>query len=664
MYFYIHTPLDISDGAISALANRLEPYTRDLGIREVVIRFRRKQELYEPPVPMELVLYRSGTYRLVLNQNEPNTTPIRSLDAYDLRVLRAQKYGYLYPYEIIRMLEGESIRNRPLLHKDMRGGSFTEYDFNERGEFIPVQRAYGHNTCGVVVGIISNKTRQHPDGMKRIWIGSDPTRSMGALAEEECKRIQACIQLARKHSLPIEWIPISAGAKIAMDSGTENLDWTAIVMRELVLFAEDRTHSSSGMVNIIVYGTNVGAQSYWNAQANMLMHTKGILIMTLQGSMVLTGKKALDFSGSVSAEDERGIGGAERIMYPNGQAQVMASDFGEAYHRLFEWYRFTYTHRDEFHPKCLPTSDTLDRDVGMANYRGHEEFTLLKDIFDPRTNAARKKPFAIRAVMHGVIDNDMGYLERFSGLRNGESSVVWESSIGGYPLTLLGIESRNIVRRGRIPMDGPDAWTGGTLFPLSAKKVSRAINAASGNRPVVVLANLSGFDGSPESLRMLQLEYGAQIGRSIVKFSGPIIFVVIGRYHGGAYVVFSKKLNPNLTALALDGSFASVIGGAPAAAVVFPRQVSALVEEDEEIKRIRKSLLHTSPDESLALEEKLQKRYEQVLLEQRGVVAQQFDSIHTVNRAIKQGSLDRIILLKNLRAEIVSEIELYYSRKK
>ena len=52
-------------------------------------------------------------------------------------------------------------------------------------------------------------------------------------------------------------------------------------------------------------------------------------------------------------------------------------------------------------------------------------------------------------------------------------------------------------------MDGPDAWTGGTLFPLSAKKVSRDINAASGNRPVVVLANLSGFDGSPESLRML-----------------------------------------------------------------------------------------------------------------------------------------------------------------
>ncbi len=37
----------------------------------------------------------------------------------------------------------------------------------------------------------------------------------------------------------------------------------------------------------------------------------------------------------------------------------------------------------------------------------------------------------------------------------------------------------------------------GPCFPLSSKKVARAINAASANRPMVVLANLSGFDGAP-----------------------------------------------------------------------------------------------------------------------------------------------------------------------
>ena len=44
------------------------------------------------------------------------------------------------------------------------------------------------------------------------------------------------------------------------------------------------------------------------------------------------------------------------------------------------------------------------------------------------------------------------------------------------------------------------------------------------NLPVVILANLSGFDGSPESLRRLQLEYGAGLGRAVVNFKGPIVF--------------------------------------------------------------------------------------------------------------------------------------------
>ena len=42
-----------------------------------------------------------------------------------------------------------------------------------------------------------------------------------------------------------------------------------------------------------------------------------------------------------------------------------------------------------------------------------------------------------------------------------------------------------------------------------------------------MLANLSGFDGSPESLRKMQLENGAEIARAVVNFQGPIYFVVV-----------------------------------------------------------------------------------------------------------------------------------------
>ena len=147
--------------------------------------------------------------------------------------------------------------------------------------------------------------------------------------------------------------------------------------------------------------------------------------------------------------------------------------------------------------------------------------------------------------MRAIADQDHAVLERWAGMAEADTAVVQDAHVGGHPVCLLGIESQSVRRSGFPPTDGPDTYTAGTLFPKSSKKAARAINAASGNRPLVVLANLSGFDGSPESMRNLQLEYGAEIGRAIVNFRGPIVFCVISRYHGGAFVVFSKALNPN-----------------------------------------------------------------------------------------------------------------------
>ena len=120
------------------------------------------------------------------------------------------------------------------------------------------------------------------------------------------------------------------------------------------------------------------------------------------------------------------------------------------------------------------------------------------------------------------------------------------------------------------------------LIKRSSKKVARAINAASGSRPVVVLANFSGFDGSLESLRRLQLEYGAEIGRAMVNFAGPIVFCVVSRYHGGAFVVFSGALT---TASRWCGRRVLRLGDRrrAAAAVVFGGEVRKRTEADRSL---------------------------------------------------------------------------------
>lgn len=660
--FFIRPAVHLDTHTLMTLMQRLEPETRDLGLQKVVFHARMIDHNSRQGFTQKVfVLSRRGRHRMEIQETRPSRLPIRAMTPYDMKVVEAQRRGYIYPYEIASLLEGRHV-NDDIPHPDMVTGRFVEYDWDETGQsLIPTLRPRGQNQAGVVVGLISNKTAKFPDGMERVWIASDPSMSMGALAEPECRLILAALDMAEARQIPVEWLPISAGAKIAMNSGTENLDWTASVLKRIVIFTQQ-----GGEINIIVTGVNVGAQSYWNAEATMLMHTRGILIMTPEASMVLTGKKALDYSGGVSAEDERGIGGFERIMGPNGQAQYFAQDLGEAYSILFTYYRFTYRKPGEALPRKNHSSfDPIDRSILPYPYpktQMSEMFERVGDIFETESNPGRKKPFAIRAVMTAVRDQDSEFLERYQGMRHADTAVVWDTHIGGYPVCLIGFESRPLSRRGRIPMDGPDVWTGGTLFPQSSKKVAWAINAASQNRPVVVLANLSGFDGSPESLRKLQLEMGAEIGRAVVNFQGPIIFLVIGRYHGGAYVVFSKALNPQITAMALEGSYASVIGGAPAAAVVFPHDVRKRTEADPRVQQLRQQLEEAPDARKPKLREQLESVYSQVYLEKQGEVAREFDAIHTVERAVQQGSLDCIIRAEHLRPAIISILEQHWQQ--
>ena len=626
------------------LIERLAPDTEGLGLQRVQVRARLQGDDGKPERRVIELSKPSGLgTRLRLRKQKER--PIRPMRPFDQIVSRLRQRGLVHPYEIVDLV---APAKRVVLPAGSTG-SFAEHDLVD-GPLVPVERSRGENTANVIVGIITNNTDRYPDGMARVAIFGDPTRGMGNLAEAECARIIAALELAEARSLPVEWYAVSAGARISMESGTENMDWIGRVLRSLVEFTQ-----AGGEVNIIVTGVNVGAQPYWNAEATMLMHTRGVLIMLPQSAMVLTGKEALDYSGGVSAEDNQGIGGYERIMGPNGQAQYFAHDLANACEILLRHYEHTYVAPGERFPRPAATTDATDRNIEESPHGG--DFDTVGEVFAEATNPGRKRPFDMRQVMSAVIDYDHAPLERWFGMEDAEIAIIWDAHIGGTPISLIGLESRPIPRLGLVPADGPDQWTAGTLFPRSSKKIARAINAASGNRPLVVLANLSGFDGSPESLRSWQLEYGAEIGRAVVNFEGPIVFVVVSRYHGGAFVVFSNTLNDNMEVVALEGSKASVIGGAPAAAVVFARDVNDRVRHDPRIDQLETRIGDADdPRVRSELQRELETVRATVRAEHLGAVADEFDGIHTVERALEQGSIHGIIAAAELRPYLVDAL--------
>ncbi len=633
---YVWPPSHLTREEMEMIAGRVRPTTAGAGLEEILFiarqRNRRTGELTKIAVRISF----DATGGAELTVGEPPVEAVEPLDDYRLKVLRASSRNTVYPYELTGLL-----------------GDFGEHDLDDDHALVPVDRPKGRNSAAIVAGVVTTPTLRHPRGVTRVVLLGDPTKSLGALSEPECRRVIAALDLAERMRVPLEWYALSAGARISMKSGTENMDWVAAALKRIVEFTQD-----GGEINIVVAGITVGAQPYWNAEATMLMHTKGILVMTPDSAMVLTGKQSLDFSGGVSAEDNFGIGGYDRVMGPNGQAQYWAPNLPAARDVLMAHYDHTYVAPGEDGPRRATTTDPTDRDISdFPHAVAGSDFTTVGEIFSATANPDRKKPFDIRTVMRALADQDHPVLERWAGMADAETAVVQDVHLGGLPVCLLGIESRAVPRRGFPPTDGPDTYTAGTLFPRSSKKAARAINTASGNRPLVVLANLSGFDGSPESMRKLQLEYGAEIGRAIVNFRGPIVFCVISRYHGGAFVVFSKALNPNMTVLALEGSFASVLGGAPAAAVVFSGDVDARTAADPRVRDLEARIAATSGADRAALTAELDELRASVRAEKLGEVATEFDRVHNIQRAVEVGSVDAVIRAAELRPRVIEAIE-------
>src|SRR5271166_1098081 len=650
IFLYVWPTLTLKPNEMNDIVHKLAPSADGLGLEQVVVRVRipnpRTGELRDTVMRISAP---GDAGMLMTFRPAAKLQPMKPLTAYDQKVVKMRQRGMLYPYEIVRMLTPTLDDTRA----EFPPGEFIEHDLDADGRLLPVARPHGQNKANIIVGVIRNFTAKYPEGMTRVLLLGDPSKDLGALAEPECRRILAALELARKKKVPLEWFPISAGAKISMDSGVENMDWIARVLRGLVMFTQ-----AGGEVNLVVNGVNVGAQPYWNGEATMLMHTRGILVMTPKAAMVLTGKRALEFSGSISAEDNQGIGGYDRIMGFNGQAQYFARDINDACQILMRHYEHAYVAPGERFPRRAATTDPIDRDIQLHPHGGGDgNFALIGEIFSDETNPGRKKSFDVRQVMKAVVDHDHTHLERWSGMRSAETAVVWDAHLGGLPVCLIGIESQPVSRLGFVPADGPDQWTAGTLFPLSSKKVARAINAASNNRPVVILANLSGFDGSPESMRRLQLEYGAEIGRAVVNFKGPMVFCVISRYHGGAYVVFSRALNEQLQVVALEGTYASVIGGAPAAAVVFAAEVEARTRKDERLQALNDAMAQADGVAKNRLRAESDELFKIVYSEKLGEVATEFDRIHSVHRALEVGALHNIISPKNLRPYLIHSVE-------
>ena len=182
---YVRPPWDVPRDSLPELARSLAPLAASAGLEKAVLRVRF-------PDGRDRVLDVEGLGGGVTVRERPlGSEPIQPLTPYRQKLLRANRFGVPYPYETVRMLTppAEAVARFP-------PGQFVEHDLDEHGELVPVERPYGQNTANIVVGLLRNDTEKVPEGMTRVALFGDPTRGLGNVAEPECRRIIAALDLA------------------------------------------------------------------------------------------------------------------------------------------------------------------------------------------------------------------------------------------------------------------------------------------------------------------------------------------------------------------------------------------------------------------------------------------------------------------------------------
>ncbi len=303
----------------------------------------------------------------------------------------------------------------------------------------------------------------------------------------------------------------------------------------------------------------------------MLMHTKGILVMTPESAMVLTGKQALDYSG-------KGLGWGQlrdRRLRPGNGAERPGAVLGAQpccrVRRPDGRYDHTYIGlraRSRAPQRAADERPHADRDVSdFPHAVTDSDFATVGDLLGRAQPHGPESRSISGPSMRALTDQDHPVLERWAGMGDADTS----GGAGRAHWRLAGLPHRHRVTcrchaaASRLPTGPtvPMRTCRHAVPPLveegRAGDQRRVLwqPAAGGAREPVRIRRVAGVDAQAAAGVRRRDRPGDR------QFTGPIVFCVISRYHGGAFVVFSKALNANMTVLALEGSFASVLGGAP-----------------------------------------------------------------------------------------------------
>jgi len=463
------------------------------------------------------------------------------------------------------------------------------------GELAESSRSPGENNVGVLAWRCTMATPEYPEGRDVVLIANDVTFQAGSFGVAEDIVFQKASEYARARGLPRIHIACNSGARVGLaeelkayvkakwtdsEDPSKGFDFLYLEEEDYKRFdegtvvAEEATvdgrkvfaiesiigeglKSTAGGIGVenlqgsgliagetsraynevftlsYVTGRSVGIGAYLNRLGQRV-------IQMVNGPMILTGFGALNkLLGKKVYTSQDQLGGPQ-VMVPNGVTHKLVQNDQEGVGAILDWLAFTP--KTACHPSpVLEPTDPVDRDV---------TFVPSKTPYDPRHMLdGTVTPEGER--LSGFFDEGtfQEYLEGW-----GRSVVVGRAKLGGVPMGVIAVETRNVERR--VPADPAndasqeviEPQAGQVWFPDSAFKTAQAIRDFNRgeNLPLMIFANWRGFSGGTRDMYNEVLKFGAQIVDALVDYKHPV-FVYIppgGELRGGSWVVIDPAINP------------------------------------------------------------------------------------------------------------------------
>jgi len=461
-------------------------------------------------------------------------------------------------------------------------------------------RKIGSNDIGMLAWRCFMRTPEYPEGRSIVLIANDVTHQAGSFGVAEDLFFKKAMEYARKRGLPRIFIACNSGARVGLvDELMPKLKVHWIDESDpgkgfeyLYLSAEDYASLPKGSVlakeipgvgfsleAIVGEGLNsiAGGIGVENLQGSGLIagetsrayneiftlsyitgRSVGIgaylnrlgqrTIQSVDGPMVLTGYSALNKLLGKNVYTSQDQLGGPQVMVPNGLTHQLVQNDQEGAEAIVQW--LSFVPRDTWSgPKAVDSTDPASRTI---------DFLPTKQPYDPRHMLAGTTT-AEGAWMSGFFDKG-SFQEYLSGW--GRSVVVGRARLGGIPMGVIAVETRNVERR--IPADpgNPDsmevveAQAGQVWFPDSAFKTATAIRDFNygENLPLMIFANWRGFSGGTRDMYGEVLKFGAQIVDNLVDYKHPVFIYIppCGELRGGSWVVVDPAINPDVMEMYAD----------------------------------------------------------------------------------------------------------------